>query len=253
MLGVQVQSSARSSLSDDGKRDWDEETKEFLDNNYLGWQNPTETTMVPPVFPSSKNKDPGYLAEKKIFDLLEEFGRKCNEPMFVVHSHKFSELIQEFNHGTKAVDKKWLNGEHDFVLIHRQYGLIFMQVKAAIKTCKAYKQAQDQLDKDKQCTAKFLRDCLGAEKPKRKVADQMFEYPGFVVMPNCSKEVSLGKTATGVFKDDCEDVDAFSSWWETNVKGVTPTRGFTPEIYERLVRRLVYYWTILDFTIFDVG
>ena len=251
MLGVQVQSSARSSLSDDGKRDWDKETKEFLENNYPGWQNPTETTMVPPVFPF-KNKEPGYLAEKKIFDLLEEFGKKYNEPMFVVHSHKFSELIQEFNHGTEAVDKKWLNGEHDFVLIHRLYGLIFMQVKAA-ETFKAYKQAQDQLDKDKLCTAKFLRGCLGVEKPKRKVADQMFEYPGFVVMPNCSKEVSLGKTATGVFKDDCEDVDAFSSWWETNVKGVTPTADFTPEIYEQLVRRFVYYCTSLDLTSFDVG
>lgn len=252
MLGVPVQSSARSSLSDDGKRDWDEETKEFLDINYPGWQDPRETTMVPPVFPSSKNKDidpAGYLAEKKIFDLLEEFGSKCNEPMFVVHSHKFSELIQEFNHGTKAVDKKWLNGEHDFVLIHRLYGLIFMQVKAAIRTRRVYGVAQVQLDKDKQGIASFLKRRLSEKKPKKGAADLMLGHHGFVVMPNCPKQADK----TGLFKEDCEDVDAFSSWWETNVKGVTPTADFTPEIYEQLVRRFVYYCTSLDLTSFDVG
>lgn len=87
--------------------------------------------MVPGEFLSRKRKpDKGEETEKKFYDLLQEFGeiRSEPEPMFVVHSYKFVEMISEWNKESSKEEKKWVAGEHDFVIIHRQHGIIFFQV-----------------------------------------------------------------------------------------------------------------------------
>ena len=85
--------------------------------------------MVPGEF-LCKNRSPdvGEETEKNFFDLLKNFGESHQEPMFVVHSYNFNVIISELNEESNKVKKKWLNGEHDFVIIHRIHGIMFFQV-----------------------------------------------------------------------------------------------------------------------------
>lgn len=220
----EVEDPARTSLSDNGRGKWDEKVPKFLDKHYVDWKEPSGTYMVPMMFPShNKNNDfSGYESEKRTFDLLQASGTNCNEPMFVVHSHKFSEF--------EYLSGEWVKGEHDFVLLHHQLGVIFMQVKAGINK---YDQAEKQLKKDEESIKIFLYDSL------RIPPEIVGEFTrGFVVMPNCPISHSSG--AVGVFQEDCQSVAAFSAWWENNVKN-TPVSltAFTQTIYEHLVQRLV--------------
>lgn len=222
MIG-EVEDPARTSLSDNGLGKWAEKIPKFLDKYYVDWKNPSGTNMVPMMFPSrNKNNDfSGYESEKRIFDLLQAIGTNCNEPMFVVHSHKFK---------FENLSGEWVKGEHDFVLLHHQLGVIFLQVKGSINN---YRQAKKQLKKDKESIKSFLYDSL---KIPPEIVGEFTR--GFVVIPNCPISNSSG--AVGVFQEDCQSVTAFSSWWENNVKNTSVSlTGFTQTIYEHLVQRLV--------------
>ena len=85
--------------------------------------------MVPGEF-LYKNDPPdsGDLAEKKFFDLLKNFGESHQEPMFVVHSYHFEVIISDWNDKSSKNERKWVFGEHDFVIIHHIHGIIFFEV-----------------------------------------------------------------------------------------------------------------------------
>ena len=240
MLGENFHKAA--ARSDNGRSDWDKESEEFLCENYPDWRQPVTTTMIPSKFPLSKTAGSGESAEKKIFDMLEAFGKKYHEPMFVFHSYNFSEQIDVLEREVATGKKKWVLGEHDFVVLTPAIGPIFLQVKAACKTRRQYGEAQAQLDKDKRITAAFLKRVVnGGDKPPKGVADAMFKMPGVVVMPNCKRPENPEQP--GLFEEDFADVDAFASWWENNVKFCEGTTGIAPVIYEHLMKRLVhYYW-----------
>ena len=89
--------------------------------------------MVPCVFPCKKRElSDGEQTEKMFFYLLQEFGESRSEGMFVIHSYNFAELISEWNKKSNRKEEKWLIGEHDFVVIHQQWGIIFFQVTGSI-------------------------------------------------------------------------------------------------------------------------
>ena len=213
MLGVRGR--GQKNLRDDGKRDWDEEIKNCLDHEYKDWKNPQTTYMIPEKLQKAGNK--GDDAETQVFNLLKAFGEKRNEPMFVVHSYKFKERISQLNDNFKLsnTSKKWKLGEHDFVIVHRFHGFIFMQVKAAVKTAKKFREAQLQIEKDKDVMKCFL---VSAKFPKKDGNKVFSRYPGFIAMPNCPRPSSEASSyADGIFKEDMSSVEAFAQWWDNNI------------------------------------
>ena len=85
--------------------------------------------MVPDEFLcKNDSEESGEQAEKKFFDLLKKFGEKHKQPMFVVHSYHFKVIISDSNDKSSKNERKWVFGEHDFVIIHRIHGIIFFQV-----------------------------------------------------------------------------------------------------------------------------
>ncbi|CAH1224884.1 Hypp32 [Branchiostoma lanceolatum] len=180
--------------------------------------------------------------------------------MFVVHSHKFHELFQSLEKGSvKNDDAYWRRGETDFVIVHRTFGVIFLQVKAAAnKTARAYEKAKEQLEKDQNsltCVLKRLSvseydrkeekkmEQLGLSEPKRKkedkkkqrileelggkVEEEMNKYPGFVVMPNWSRDKA--EERRGCFREDLESVEHFENWWKNNMHRA---EEFSQDMYE---------------------
>ena len=134
MLGVStVRTGCQNDLNDKRERNWDDEVIDLLDKEYQDWRHPPRTYMVPCVFPCKKRElNNGEQTEKTFFDLLQGFGESRSEKMFVIHSYNFAELISEWNKRSKRREEKWLIGEHDFVVIHHQRGIIFFQVTESI-------------------------------------------------------------------------------------------------------------------------
>ena len=236
-----VVSRAQSDLSDSGERTWDSQVQIFLDINYPDWHNPEQTHMLPRDFSyKSHNPDAGERTEKDFYDLLQEFGDKNNENMFVVHSYCFAERISDWEHGLantgRERTKKWLIGEHDFVILHHQHGPIFFQVKSATKESNAFICAKKQIDKDKDALRRYVqRDLKG--KIKQSMQNALFSTPGFVVMPNCPRTTpeSANTPQRGIFAEDCKTAEAFAEWWNENIKG-----GFTAfdqTVFDYLVMR----------------
>lgn len=228
MLGLPaVKSCGQRDLADDGKRNWDDQIQDFLNSNYPDWQNPSKTYMIPEVFPAkSHNADAGETTEKNFYDLLSKFGDSRNESMFVVHSHHFAELlngiIPEGDHGPAKTErektKKWVTGEHDFVIIHRHHGVVFFQVKSALKKARAFAAGQQQIMKDKLSLLSIATDKLKGKR-KELVQNEVYSYPGYVVMPNFPKDhLSETTPPDGIFAEDCENVEAFAEWWDKNIR-----------------------------------
>ena len=134
MLGVPtVRTGCQNDLNDKRERNWDDEVIDLLNNEYQDWRDPSRTYMVPCVFPCKERElNDGEQTEKTFFDLLQGFGESRSEKMFVIHSYNFAELISEWNKKSKRREEKWLIGEHDFVVIHHQRGIIFFQVTESI-------------------------------------------------------------------------------------------------------------------------
>lgn len=204
-------------LADDGKRKWDSEIEKSLDAEYRDWRYPETTHMIPDEL--HKQGNAGEIAEKIIFDLLKSFGEKRKEPMFVVHSFNFKERISEVKSNFQS-SKKWNIGEHDFVLIHRQVGFVFLQVKASVDNAKVYGEAQRQLDKDRDSMKSYLKAvAIPQNKISKRAVNKLFSrFPGFVAMPNCPRPDSSASTyANGIFQEDCASVVAFSHWWDRSI------------------------------------
>lgn len=231
MIGVKV--GALASLEDDGiRRDLDDQLKAELNRDYPGWQLPSQTWMVPNAFEMKRGRDKrGQLAEEKIFNLLHDFGNNCKEPMFVVHSYNFKEKIENWQN-LKFDEKKYVIGEHDFVLIHRNHGVIFLQVKSSTK-CKSFGKANSQLEKDKGSIKFFAQEKLNGELQKKMNKELHGEQHAYVVMPDL-KRGNSPHGSNGIFEEDCENVGAFSKWWKDNI---LPRTHPDQEVYNCLVMR----------------
>ena len=108
-------------------------------------------------------------------------------------------------------------------------------MKAADKTSGKFAQAAKQIEKDKKSLQAFIEENVQRRKKRKIDLELLSTYPGFVVMPNCPcPDGSVVNPPTGVFKENCESVEAFSKWWDKNVKRVT---GFDQELFEYLVMR----------------
>ncbi|XP_078657622.1 uncharacterized protein LOC144903412 [Branchiostoma floridae x Branchiostoma belcheri] len=217
---------------------FDEEVLKWISRNCPDWNKVDirKTYMIPPTFPDLiKKKDKrGQLAEKDVFDILEEFGDKTGQPMFVVHSHEFLECMLNFKNGILNLDL-W-HGETDFVILHRTLGVIFFQVKAAIKTAHKYGDAKMQLDKDWMAMTRSLKRLCLEDRLRTTVEAELKMCQGFVVMPNCPRDSAQGKD--GCFKEDIQSVADFEEWWQKNVHR-TGVGKFSKDMYELMALRFV--------------
>ena len=130
MLGSStIRIACQDDFDDIRERSWDDEVNSLLDEYYQDWRSPSNTYMVPCEFSyRQREPDAGEHTEKKFYDLLQKFGESRSESMFVIHSYNFAEMISEWNQRLNQLEKKWLTGEHDFVIIHHQHGILFFQV-----------------------------------------------------------------------------------------------------------------------------
>ena len=105
-------------------------------------------------------------------------------------------------------------------------------MKAADKTRGKFAQAAKQLDKDRKSLQTFIEENVKG-RMKREIDPELFStYPGFVVMPNCPRpDGSVVNPPTGVFKENCESVEAFSMWWDENVKRQTDIHQTLFEVF----------------------
>ena len=232
-LPGEVRVGAPQSLDSDGVRCLDGELETCLDHYFPGWKlNGNQTWMVPPVFKMDKRREiTGQLAEKKIFDVLHDFG-KCNEePMFVAHAVIYNEKNSKFVNRTKGHKEK-IKGEHDFVIIHRRYGLIFFQVKAATTQDRKFAIAWNQLANDERSLWNFIANHVKSEL-RLKMGEEVSIAKKYVVMPNlrCCGSADPSKS---IFLEDCDSVKAFSKWWEKNIPRKIPP---DQEVYNCLVMR----------------
>ncbi len=232
MKGAKLKSCGQKNLADDGTRDWDDGLRFWLDKEYPGWKDPQRTYMVPPSFESKGNEPKWEGAEKTMYDNLQELGLKNNEPMFVVHSFDFSEHVP--GSGRK---RSWVMGESDFVVIHRNHGPIFFQVKAT-ETGDKYKEAEEQIRKDKLALETFFKKLeKGVVEDKisaRKVTEVLKNCPGFVVMPNCQRGQSVCTQDNALYQEDCSSSEAFSIWWEEKI-GRSQHPPLDQTVFEHLV------------------
>lgn len=215
MENCPVKVCGQKDLKDDGKRVLDEEISFHLDNNYPNWKHPETTYMVPPVFISKMaNPDVGELTERYFYDLLQEFGETRGEPMFVIHSYRFIEYIHEWESGKKCLPK-WVIGEHDFVVVHHLYGVLFFQVKgAATISLSTLKKAEEQINKDRISLMKFSDRVVDTNKiSRRKVEKAVLNFPGFVVFPNSPRNRCVREKANVICMENCSSLEAFSAWW----------------------------------------
>ena len=234
MIGAPLKSCGQKDLADDGTRVYDDVIRSRLDQEYDDWRDPKRTYMVPPSFKGlSNDTDVGGKAEEKFYNLLQEQGQNNNEPMFVAHSVRFSEHVPG-----NGRDRSWVMGESDFVVIHRIHGPIFFQVKAT-KTGKNYKEAEDQIYKDKVALENSFKRDVKENMSTRKAAEPFKNCPGFVVMPNCPRsQLSVCIQDNVLCQEDCSSSEAFSSWWNEKIESAEHP-PLDQKVFEYLVMRQV--------------
>ena len=235
-----VRSCGEKDLQDNGRRDLDKEICSRLDDYYPDWKDPKGTHMVPRSFISkAKNSDLGEITEKDFFDILKKFGEIKNEPMFVIHSYKFSEYIPMWQSGKTSSTKmsNWVMGEHDFVIVHHVHGVVFFQVKAT-KTSGGHQKAEHQTEKDKLSLEIFSHKLVKAGITTKKHVGKIFDkFPAFVVLPNTQRGQSLCAQDHVLYQEDCTNAQTFSKWWCNKFSKSEEHQKIDQTIYEYLVMR----------------
>jgi len=190
--------------------------------------NDHKTVMCPPVFPfgyvaptgeasgamelSKVEEDTirGDTAELKIFHLLEKFGEKTKQPMFVLTQLNLSEFLKNVLQQNLPADhpvlKNNFNGEIDFVIIHRKIGVILMEVKSNFEFDKRPQgKARKQLDKVEEIILSLIK---ADDEPEIGVA--VYKV---IAMPNVSEQCRGNSNFIGLREFDVRSDGNFSDWW----------------------------------------
>ena len=242
----QVKSCGEKGLQDDGRRDLDKEICARLSENYPDWTSPSGTHMVPRTFISkAKNPEVGEITEKHFYDILREFGEITKEPMFVIHSYRFSEYFPMWQTSITAQSSKipkpknlnWVMGEHDFVIVHHVHGVVFFQVKSAT-TSGGHPVADWQILKDIVSLENFFEKMVKAEKISNEEKDKIFDnFPAFVVLPNTQRGHSVNARDDVLYQEECTSTEAFSQWWYGKFPASKGHSKIDQTMYEYLVMR----------------
>lgn len=208
---------------------------EYVSNYCKEWHKLDRAFFFPPAFPTryiaptgkasgavslsrSEEQDvKGDEAELKVFHCLEKFCQK--QPMFVLTKFEFGSFITEILTKTTGESKVAMEGSHtqmlespgevDFIVVHRNVGILLFEVKATEKFKPArYQDAKKQLD-----TAEFFIQALLNLKQINKVIP-VFKV---VALPNVT---TLGRSSEGseyidLRYHDITGQECIDKWWCT--------------------------------------
>lgn len=205
-----------------------------------------DTVMCPPVFPFGyvaptgkasgatsltdieKASIDGDTAELKIFHMLEKFGERTNQPMFVLTQVKISEFIKNVLRQKLPADHPILasklnfEGEIDFLIIHRQIGVILIEVKAAKKFSKSVQgKAQKQLLTGKE----IIHALLHADQE-----ETVIPVYKVVAMPNLGDPGRENQNFISLREKNVQSDGDFVRWWESKFAKTTFGRHEKREI-----------------------
>lgn len=193
-----------------------------------------DTVMCPSVFPFGyiaptgqasgatplndieKASIDGDNAELKIFHMLEKFGKETNQPMFVLAQVKITEFIKNVlrqklpaDHPI-LVDKLNLEGEIDFLIIHRQIGVILIEVKAPKKFSKS---TQSKARKQLQIGEEIIHALSHAD---HKIDHNESTIPVYkvIAMPNVSDPGRENQNFISLREVNVRSDGNFVRWWE---------------------------------------
>lgn len=185
----------------------------------FGYVAPTgQASSANPLSDIEKASIDGDTAELKIFHMLEKFGKETNQPMFVLTQVKISEFIKDVLRQKLPADhpilaQRNLEGEIDFLIIHRQVGVILVEVKAAKKFSKSLQgKAQKQLQVGKE----IIHALLHAN--HKEITIPVYKV---IAMPNLGDSGRENPNFISLRKINVQsDVD-FVLWWENNFSKMT--------------------------------
>ena len=204
-----------------------------------------ETVMCPPVFRfgyvaptgqasgakalTNKEEDSiqGDNAELKIFHMLEKLGQNTKQPMFVLSQLELSEfsknILQQRLPADHPVLSENFEGEIDFVIIHRRFGVILMEVKSNYKFSKSLQgKARKQLQKGE----KIIHSLLQADQ-RTEISIPIYKV---IAMPNVADQCRGNSDFIGLREIHVRSDNHFNSWW----KSMFAETEFNPEQQQKL-------------------
>ena len=179
----------------------------------------------------------GDAAELTIFEVLETFGGKTKQPMLVLSKFKFMDFTREVlqkilpaDHPT-LVKFQDLEGEVDFVIVHRRIGVILVEVKAMLEFKKGeYNRAKKQLKNGEEIIQALLHG-IYINIPVYKV----------IALPNLSDRGRATPDFINLRKFNVSSHDDFQCWWTTNFVEVESVESGSSELekMQKLIAILV--------------
>ena len=213
-----------------------------------------DTVMCPSVFPFGyiaptgqasgatplnnieKASIDGDNAELKIYHMLEKFGKETNQPMFVLSQVKITEFIknvlrQKLPAEYPILMGKLLNrdGEIDFLIIHRQIGVILIEVKAPKRFSKS---TQSKARKQLQIGEEIVHALHKIDHRESTTAIPVYKV---IAMPNVSDLGRENQNFISLREENVQSDGNFVRWWEN--KFAKKTFG---SIEKRELQNLIY-------------
>ena len=186
----------------------------------FGYIAPTgQASGATPLNDIEKASIDGDNAELKIFHILEKFGKETNQPMFVLAQVKITEFIKNVlrqklpaDHPILSTDKLLnLDGEIDFLIIHRQIGVILIEVKARMKFNKS---TQNKAKKQLQIGEEII-SALSHADDKTDYKESTIHVYKVIAMPNLSEPGRENREHfISLREENVQSVDNFVHWWE---------------------------------------
>ena len=210
----------------------------YVDQYFPRWKD-RHTYVTPPIYiyeakyvPSqgASNYDPechGRMTSRHYTDSVEEhvlnafvrFGDYSHQPMFIFPNFKFKGLVKKINKlQQKRIDLTEYQQETDLIIVHREYGIILVEVKSNLKDYDTYKKARNQLINvenllydDKHLSQYFLLDSW----PKHSLFKKVIASP-------CQNEWELSREChepeyINLNKNHTDNYKNFSQWWDANI------------------------------------
>ncbi|CAG0893629.1 unnamed protein product [Darwinula stevensoni] len=206
---------------------WLDQAQEHIKRSYCHWETEQITRLVPPIQRIddwvNEAKTKGEKAERKLILDLYHFGQENKMAMFITYNRKFFHLIESRNEGGGIEDI--LTGKHDIMLIHRDLGAIFIQVKNINKM----RALQEDINKAKE---QVKNDVLSLEVTRQNLMKDMKESSSEVIsvslcviaLPNVKKAQverrpleDLPVPTVFICEDDLMTNESLKKWWEENI------------------------------------
>ncbi|CAG0898870.1 unnamed protein product [Darwinula stevensoni] len=229
---------------------WLYQAEDFIKRTYH-WGTENTTRLVPPVENMDEwietAKTVEERAKRSLILRLHQLGRKSRTSMFITYNSDFVHLIETRNVGGGIEGILQLE-EHDVVLIHRNFGVIFIQLKN--HDAEEAKKEVGNATKNIQTAAEHLEmefQSMTATKTKLEAAMRKCGLEDanvslhVIAFPTLSRDQVEGKQFgdNPVFlnEEDCRTAEALEEWWRKHIlhSDHLQSSSITEEMYIKLL------------------